>query len=70
MDDGVIVEAGPPAQVLESPREERTKRFLGLVHASTEEPGRVPAGAASGQPSGSGRGGRSRGTTSTARSRP
>jgi hypothetical protein len=27
----VIVEQGAPAQVLESPREERTKRFLGLV---------------------------------------
>jgi polar amino acid transport system ATP-binding protein len=31
MDAGVIVEEGPPAQVLESPREERTRRFLGLV---------------------------------------
>ena len=31
MDDGVIVEEGPPAQILDSPREERTKRFLGLV---------------------------------------
>jgi polar amino acid transport system ATP-binding protein len=31
MDDGVIVEQGPPAQVLENPREERTKKFLGLV---------------------------------------
>jgi polar amino acid transport system ATP-binding protein len=31
MDGGVIVEQGPPAQVLESPREERTKQFLGLV---------------------------------------
>jgi polar amino acid transport system ATP-binding protein len=31
MDDGVIVEEGAPAQVLESPREERTKQFLGLV---------------------------------------
>ncbi len=31
MDDGVIVEQGPPAQVLDSPREERTKKFLGLV---------------------------------------
>jgi polar amino acid transport system ATP-binding protein len=31
MDDGQIVEEGPPAQVLESPREERTKQFLGLV---------------------------------------
>jgi polar amino acid transport system ATP-binding protein len=31
MDEGVIVEEGPPAEVLESPREERTKQFLGLV---------------------------------------
>ena len=31
MDGGVIVEQGPPAEVLESPKEERTKQFLGLV---------------------------------------
>jgi polar amino acid transport system ATP-binding protein len=31
MDDGVIVEQGPPAQVLDNPHEERTKKFLGLV---------------------------------------
>jgi polar amino acid transport system ATP-binding protein len=31
MDAGHIVEEGPPAQVLEKPRQERTKRFLGLV---------------------------------------
>jgi polar amino acid transport system ATP-binding protein len=31
MDGGVIVEEGRPADVLENPREERTKRFLGLV---------------------------------------
>jgi polar amino acid transport system ATP-binding protein len=31
MDAGVVVEEGPPSQVLDSPREERTKRFLGLV---------------------------------------
>jgi polar amino acid transport system ATP-binding protein len=31
MDGGVIVEEGPPDQVLDSPREERTKKFLGLV---------------------------------------
>jgi polar amino acid transport system ATP-binding protein len=31
MDQGVIVEEGRPADVLENPREERTKRFLGLV---------------------------------------
>jgi polar amino acid transport system ATP-binding protein len=31
MDGGVIVEQGRPADVLENPREERTRRFLGLV---------------------------------------
>ncbi|HET8567118.1 MAG TPA: amino acid ABC transporter ATP-binding protein [Solirubrobacterales bacterium] len=31
MDGGVIVEQGKPADVLENPREERTKQFLGLV---------------------------------------
>jgi polar amino acid transport system ATP-binding protein len=31
MDDGVIVEQGPPSQVLDNPTQERTKRFLGLV---------------------------------------
>jgi polar amino acid transport system ATP-binding protein len=31
MDEGVIVEQGRPAAVLDSPREERTKKFLGLV---------------------------------------
>jgi polar amino acid transport system ATP-binding protein len=31
MDEGVIVEQGPPADLLDNPREERTKRFLGLV---------------------------------------
>jgi polar amino acid transport system ATP-binding protein len=31
MDAGVIVEEGGPDQMLDSPREERTKRFLGLV---------------------------------------
>ena len=31
MDDGVIVEAGPPAQVLGSPRHERTRDFLSKV---------------------------------------
>jgi polar amino acid transport system ATP-binding protein len=31
MDDGTIVEAGPPAQVLGTPREERTKAFLSAV---------------------------------------
>jgi len=31
MDQGVIVEQGSPAEVLDNPREERTRRFLGLV---------------------------------------
>ncbi|MCA1712662.1 MAG: amino acid ABC transporter ATP-binding protein [Actinobacteria bacterium] len=31
MDDGVVVEQGKPAQVIGSPREERTKSFLGKV---------------------------------------
>jgi len=31
MDGGVIVEEGPPSQVLENPQQERTKQFLGLV---------------------------------------
>ncbi len=31
MDDGVIVERGEPADVLDNPREERTRKFLGLV---------------------------------------
>jgi polar amino acid transport system ATP-binding protein len=31
MDEGLVVEAGPPAEVLGNPQQERTKRFLGLV---------------------------------------
>ena len=31
MDGGVIIEDGPPSQVIDNPREERTKQFLGLV---------------------------------------
>jgi ABC-type polar amino acid transport system ATPase subunit len=31
MDDGLVVEQGTPEEVLEEPREERTKRFLGAV---------------------------------------
>ncbi len=31
MDQGVIVEEGPPAEVLGNPKQERTQRFLGLV---------------------------------------
>jgi polar amino acid transport system ATP-binding protein len=31
MDEGVVIEQGPPAEVLDHPQQERTKRFLGLV---------------------------------------
>jgi polar amino acid transport system ATP-binding protein len=31
MDGGVVVEAGPPAEVLVNPRHERTKAFLSKV---------------------------------------
>jgi polar amino acid transport system ATP-binding protein len=31
MDQGVVLEHGPPAEVLGNPKQERTKRFLGLV---------------------------------------
>jgi ABC-type polar amino acid transport system ATPase subunit len=31
MDQGVVVEQGPPAEVLGAPKNERTKRFLGKV---------------------------------------
>jgi polar amino acid transport system ATP-binding protein len=31
MDQGVVVEEGPPAEVLGNPRQERTKKFLGKV---------------------------------------
>jgi polar amino acid transport system ATP-binding protein len=31
MDDGAIVEEGPARELIENPKEERTKRFLGLV---------------------------------------
>jgi polar amino acid transport system ATP-binding protein len=31
MDEGVIVEQGPPKQVIDKPKQDRTRRFLGLV---------------------------------------
>jgi len=31
MDDGVVVEAGPPRQVLSDPQHDRTKAFLSKV---------------------------------------
>ncbi|MGK2849523.1 MAG: ectoine/hydroxyectoine ABC transporter ATP-binding protein EhuA, partial [Candidatus Limnocylindrales bacterium] len=30
-DEGLIVEQGPPAQIFDSPREERTKQFLSQI---------------------------------------
>lgn len=33
MDDGAVVEKGPPAELIDKPREERTKKFLGQVLA-------------------------------------
>jgi polar amino acid transport system ATP-binding protein len=33
LDGGVVVESGPPAQVLDAPRHPRTRAFLGLVQA-------------------------------------
>jgi len=37
MDGGVIVEEGPPAQVIDNPRHDRTRRFLRLVERDAEE---------------------------------
>jgi polar amino acid transport system ATP-binding protein len=31
MDEGVIVEQGPPSEVLDNPKSERTKDFLGHI---------------------------------------
>jgi polar amino acid transport system ATP-binding protein len=31
IDGGVVVESGPPAEVLDQPREERTRAFLSKV---------------------------------------
>jgi polar amino acid transport system ATP-binding protein len=31
MDEGVVVESGPPGEVLANPREERTRAFLSKV---------------------------------------
>ena len=31
MDDGVVIEQGNPKDVLDKPKQERTKQFLGLV---------------------------------------
>jgi polar amino acid transport system permease protein len=36
MDDGVIVEQGPPDAVLERPQQERTRRFLRMMSQEEE----------------------------------
>jgi polar amino acid transport system ATP-binding protein len=40
MDDGVVVEAGSPAEVLGNPQHERTRTFLRRVRQQEGEPGR------------------------------
>lgn len=37
MDEGVIVEEGPPSQLLDAPKQDRTRRFLRLVAQEEEE---------------------------------
>jgi polar amino acid transport system permease protein len=37
MDDGVIVEQGPPTAVLDRPVQDRTRRFLRMVEKVEEE---------------------------------
>jgi polar amino acid transport system permease protein len=32
MDEGKVVEQGPPSEVIDNPREERTRRFLNMVN--------------------------------------
>ena len=44
MDEGVIVEQGPPAEVLDQPAQERTRRFLRMVDQAQAQP--TPEGSA------------------------
>ena len=37
MDEGVIVEEGPPGQLLDAPKQDRTRRFLRMVAQEEEE---------------------------------
>jgi polar amino acid transport system permease protein len=37
MDDGMIVEQGPPASVLDQPSQDRTRRFPRMVNKVEEE---------------------------------
>jgi len=41
LDEGVIAEDGPPAQVFGNPRHERTRRFVEAVREGTGAPGRA-----------------------------
>ena len=45
MDDGLIVEQGPPAQIFESPQHERTRAFIGQIQQlkKSTPPGPAPA---------------------------
>jgi polar amino acid transport system permease protein len=38
MDEGVVVEQGPPSDVLDRPRHERTRRFLQMVDQQSPLP--------------------------------
>jgi polar amino acid transport system permease protein len=38
MDEGVVVEQGPPSDVLDRPRQERTRRFLQMVEQQSPSP--------------------------------
>ena len=37
MDGGVVVEQGPPAQVIDNPQHERTQSFLSRIRSENEE---------------------------------
>jgi polar amino acid transport system permease protein len=43
MDEGLIVEEGPPQQVLDNPKQERTRRFLQIVERNEEADAVAPA---------------------------
>jgi polar amino acid transport system ATP-binding protein len=37
MDDGVVVEQGPPSQVIDNPQHQRTQTFLSRIRAEMQE---------------------------------
>jgi polar amino acid transport system permease protein len=39
MDEGRVVEQGPPSEVIDNPREERTRQFLRMVNRESERSG-------------------------------